>query len=57
MLCILPPYILDRIAENGTPGQRAAALQTLAMDDAIRSLRAAMTLAPGLTQPLPGKKR
>jgi Zn-dependent metalloprotease len=56
MLCILPPYILDQIARNGTPQQRAAALRTLAMDDAIRSLRAAMTLAPGSPQPLPSKK-
>ena len=56
MLCILPPYILDHIASNGTPDQRETALQTLVVDDAIRSLRAEMTLAPEVAGPLPSKK-
>lgn len=40
ILCILPPHMLDAIARNGTAAQRAAALATLATDEAIRDLRA-----------------
>jgi Zn-dependent metalloprotease len=45
--CILPPHILRAIAQNGTPQQRAAALQTLAGDSTFRTLRAASPLAAG----------
>ena len=37
--CILPPHILDAIARNGSPGQRVKALDTLAVDHTVRSLR------------------
>ena len=37
MLCILPPHILREIAKNGTAEQRAAALEALGVDQAIRS--------------------
>ena len=40
-LCILPPHILRAIAQNGTPQQRTAAMQTLASDATFRTLRAA----------------
>ena len=56
MLCILPPHMLDQIVSNGTPDQRAAALKTLAIDDAMRSLRAGATPAPVLTRALPQKR-
>jgi Zn-dependent metalloprotease len=46
IFCILPPYILRSIAQNGSPGQRARALQTLATDQTFRSLRAAQAQAP-----------
>ncbi|KQN89879.1 peptidase M4 [Sphingomonas sp. Leaf231] len=39
--CILPPYILSRIAEHGPPGLRAAAMRGLLVDPTIRMVRAA----------------
>jgi len=63
VLCILPPHILRAIAKNGTPAQRKVALETLAADEAIRSLRQAAAptrglLAPsrGLARPIPPKR-
>jgi Zn-dependent metalloprotease len=44
IFCILPPYILRAIAQNGAPLQRAQALQTLATDQTFRALRAATVL-------------
>jgi Zn-dependent metalloprotease len=41
IFCIVPPYILDEIARNGTPKQRAAALQTKSFDNTFRALRLA----------------
>ncbi len=38
--CILPPHILRSLAQNGTPGQRHNALQTLSIDSTFRGLRA-----------------
>ncbi|HWJ71775.1 MAG TPA: M4 family metallopeptidase [Kaistia sp.] len=43
--CIVPPYILEAVAERGTDEQRHAAQQTLAVDHHIRSQRAALTQA------------
>ncbi|NVJ21669.1 MULTISPECIES: M4 family metallopeptidase [Myxococcus] len=37
--CILPPYLLRSIAENGTPRQRVKALRTVATDTTFRALR------------------
>jgi Zn-dependent metalloprotease len=39
--CILPPYILSRIAEHGPPELRAAAMRGLLVDPTIRMVRAA----------------
>ncbi|MDR6789747.1 Zn-dependent metalloprotease [Sphingomonas sp. BE138] len=39
--CILPPYILSRIAEHGPPDLRAAAIRGLLVDPSIRIVRAA----------------
>ena len=45
IFCILPPNILRKIAENGTPAQRSDALQTLATDQTFRAMRADARLA------------
>ncbi|WP_199741743.1 M4 family metallopeptidase [Corallococcus sp. CA047B] len=37
--CVLPPYLLRSIAQNGSSAQRAAALRTSAVDNTFRSLR------------------
>ncbi|MCK8501767.1 M4 family metallopeptidase [Myxococcus fulvus] len=37
--CILPPYLLRSIAENGSPQQRLKALRTVATDSTFRALR------------------
>ena len=56
MFCILPPYILREIARNGTPEQRAAALATLASDEAFRSVRTIIAPGPRITEALPPKR-
>jgi hypothetical protein len=38
--CILPPYILSKIAENGSPALRAMAMHSLMIDPTIRIVRA-----------------
>lgn len=43
--CIVPPYVLEAVAERGSDEQRAAALQTLALDHQIRSERVAVAQA------------
>ncbi len=44
IFCILPPHVLNSIAQNGTPQQRRQALQTLGTDQTLRTLRATQTL-------------
>ena len=56
VLCILPPYILREIAKNGTAEQRAAALEALGVDQAIRAKRAAFVRAPRLAPAIPPKR-
>jgi Zn-dependent metalloprotease len=41
IFCIVPPYILDEIAQNGSPQQRAAAMRTKAVDNTFRAMRLA----------------
>ena len=36
IFCIVPPYVLDEIADKGTPQQRAAALRTKAVDNTFQ---------------------
>jgi Zn-dependent metalloprotease len=43
IFCILPPYILQEIAQRGTPEQRVSALQTLNVSQQIRSNRQTLT--------------
>ena len=40
IFCILPPYILSQIAQNGSAQQRTNALQTLRTDQTFRTFRA-----------------
>src|SRR4051794_731739 len=37
--CIVPPYVLEALAENGTDHQRACAERTLKLDSGIRTAR------------------
>ena len=46
ILCLIPPYILSQIVQNGTPQQRAAAARTLAVDQTFRALRSAQPPRP-----------
>lgn len=39
IFCILPPYILRSIAQNGNSSQRAFAIQVISKDSTFRSLR------------------
>jgi Zn-dependent metalloprotease len=41
IFCIVPPYVLDEIADKGTPQQRAAVLRTKAVDNTFRAIRLA----------------
>ena len=45
IFCILPPYILVEIARNGSPDQRARALDTLSADASVRQFRATTATA------------
>jgi Zn-dependent metalloprotease len=49
IFCILPPYVLRRIALTGTEEQRQAALETLAVDTTFRTLRAIRLATPVAT--------
>jgi Zn-dependent metalloprotease len=51
IFCILPPHIIDAIAQRGTAQQRARALRTLATDHTLRALRASPPA------PIPGARR
>ena len=44
IFCILPPDLLHRIADNGSPAQRSWALQTLDSDHGMRLMRATYQL-------------
>ncbi|NML13610.1 M4 family metallopeptidase [Azohydromonas caseinilytica] len=39
IFCIIPPYVLDQIAQRGSPSQRAAALRTKSVDNTFRAMR------------------
>lgn len=41
IFCIVPPYLLDRIAQHGSPVQRAKAVLTRSYDGSFRTLRVA----------------
>jgi Zn-dependent metalloprotease len=50
IFCVLPPYILQSIAQNGSSQQRSRALQHLGTDHTIRTLRTTYNLI-STTQP------
>lgn len=52
---ILPPHILEKIVERGTPAQRRLAMQTLRFAERLRGMR--MTFAEVSTPTLAGEKR
>ena len=54
--CIVPPHILREVAQRGTPGQRAWALQTLSASDRLRGRREALALL-ATAAPSAGQKR
>jgi Zn-dependent metalloprotease len=43
IFCILPPYLLRQISQNGSTAQRMAANRTLASDTTFRALRASLS--------------
>ncbi len=45
--CVIPPYVLQQIALNGSVKQRRAALTTFLLDDSVRSARALSQGRPG----------
>jgi len=49
IFCILPPHVLRDIARRGTDEQRQAALDTMAADTTLRTLRAIRLAAPVAT--------
>ena len=53
---IVPPHLFDRIARTGTPEEREAALNTLAIDHSIRTVRVqnAALAATMVRRPIPG---
>lgn len=59
IFCILPPYVLDKVAQNGAPSQREKAIKTLSMDHTLRALRVANIPArlPNMSRsPVEGEK-
>ncbi len=59
--CIIPPHMLREIAQNGSPAQRTAAVQTLRLTGQFRGQRMAMESIPtakaGLMEAAAGKQR
>ncbi|MBC7878512.1 MAG: M4 family metallopeptidase [Anaerolineales bacterium] len=45
ILCILPPYMLEQIAQRGTSGQRQTAARSIAASQQIRNKRRGLSLA------------
>jgi Zn-dependent metalloprotease len=53
IFCILPPYILHAIAQNGTSQQRTKALQTLGSDQTFRTMRITHDLLTSVGRQIP----
>lgn len=54
IFCILPPYVLNKISQNGTPAQRNKALTTMSTDSTLRSLRLAQVPSRVQAAPMRG---
>jgi Zn-dependent metalloprotease len=50
--CILPPHMLRKIAENGTPIQQEKAMQTIVMTEQLRGRRSAMKTMAAFSMPI-----
>ncbi len=55
--CIVPPYMLRSIFQNGTPGQQARAWETLTASEQIRGERRVLATLARLAAAAPGTKR
>lgn len=56
--CILPPYILDKMAESSEPAVRRLAIEAIARSAALRATRTAMApFAAMMAVPSPGAKK
>jgi Zn-dependent metalloprotease len=58
--CVIPPYVLQQIALNGSAKQRRSALTTFLLDDSVRSARAASQGTVGaslFSARTPGRRR
>lgn len=53
IFCILPPHVLRNIAKNGNAEEREAVLNTLALDQTMRTSRLTFSLAGGMKLPHP----
>jgi Zn-dependent metalloprotease len=53
IFCIIPPYVLEQMAENGTEELRRIALRTLTADNTLRLMRANLALAGFVRRPAP----
>jgi Zn-dependent metalloprotease len=51
IFCIVPPHMLRRVAERGTPEQRAVANRSLAIDETLRAMRVARGAGPSPAAP------
>jgi Zn-dependent metalloprotease len=57
LFCILPPHMLEHIAENGSDAQRAKAVQTNRQTSDFRSRRQATPRQPAAPQGAAGRQR
>jgi len=55
--CIVPPYMLRSIFQNGTPGQQSRAWETLTASEQIRGGRRVLAALATLAAAAPGQKR
>ena len=53
---IIPPHMLQEIAQKGTPSQRASAWRTLSFSEQLRGGRSALTLLSSLVAASAGRK-
>jgi Zn-dependent metalloprotease len=54
--CFMPDHVLQQIALNGKKAQRQAALETMAVDQSIRTIRAVRLAAPVRAIPAPAMR-
>lgn len=52
IFCVIPPYMLERIAQNGSPDQQAWAQATLSDTASLRTERLAVAMGEAPSQPM-----